>query len=71
MPVSHLPDAKDFTGVWPHLVDRQKPGFIMVMKNGRRFANEASSYHDLVPAMVSAFEAENRTPHIWSRMPAR
>lgn len=58
MPVSKLPGATDFTGVWPHLVDRQKPGFIMVLSNGKRFVDEATSYHDLVPAMVAAFEAE-------------
>jgi succinate dehydrogenase/fumarate reductase flavoprotein subunit len=58
MPVSKLPDATDFTGIWPHLVDRQKPGFIMVLSNGKRFVDEATSYHDLVPAMVTAFEAE-------------
>lgn len=54
MPVSVLPDARDFTGVWPHLIDRQKPGFIAVRPDGRRFGDESSAYHDLVPQMIGA-----------------
>lgn len=56
MPTSKLPDAKDFTGVWPHLVDRTKPGFILVTPDGRRFVNESRNYRDLVPEMLEAFE---------------
>ena len=32
-------------------VDRQKPGFTAVLSNGRRFGNESSAYHDLVPQL--------------------
>lgn len=37
---------------FPHLIlDRQKPGLIAVNSAGRRFCNEADSYHDFVTAM--------------------
>ena len=35
-----------------------KPGFIAVSRSGRRFVDESSSYHDFVPGMVRASEAE-------------
>jgi succinate dehydrogenase/fumarate reductase flavoprotein subunit len=56
MPTSKLPGATDFTGVWPHLVERTKPGFIMVLSDGRRFCNESAPYHDVVPEMIKAFD---------------
>ena len=58
MPVSVLPGSTDFTGVWPHLIDRQKPGFIAVRPDGRRFGDESSAYHDLVPQMTRASEGD-------------
>ncbi|GKY89596.1 FAD-dependent oxidoreductase [Sinisalibacter aestuarii] len=64
MPTSQLPGASDFTGVWPHLVDRTKPGFMMVTPDGRRFANESCSYRDLIPEMLRAFE-ERGTDVAW------
>ncbi len=40
-------------GVYPHTVtDRAKPGVIAVNGGGRRFVNEALSYHELVLAML-------------------
>src|SRR3546814_6709228 len=37
------------TAVWPHIVlDRAKPGLIAVDQAGRRFVNEAVSYHEFV-----------------------
>lgn len=37
---------------FPHLIlDRQKPGLIAIGKDGKRFVNEADSYHDFVEAM--------------------
>ncbi|HLI99013.1 MAG TPA: FAD-dependent oxidoreductase [Bradyrhizobium sp.] len=40
-------------GVFPHTVtDRAKPGVIAVNAAGRRFANEALSYHEFVRAML-------------------
>ncbi|MBA4763173.1 FAD-dependent oxidoreductase [Sphingomonas sp.] len=38
--------------LFPHLIlDRQKPGLIAVNSAGRRFVNEADSYHDFVEGM--------------------
>ena len=40
-------------GVFPHTVtDRAKPGLIAVNASGRRFVNEAVSYHEFVRAML-------------------
>jgi succinate dehydrogenase/fumarate reductase flavoprotein subunit len=40
-------------GVFPHTVtDRAKPGVIAVNSQGRRFVNEALSYHEFVLAML-------------------
>ena len=41
-------------GVMPHFIDRAKPGVIAVTKTGRRFGNEALSYHDFVQNLVQA-----------------
>ena len=41
--------------VYPHIVlDRAKPGLIAVNASGRRFANEAVSYHEFTRAMYRA-----------------
>ena len=41
-------------GVFPHTVtDRAKPGVIAVNASGRRFVNEALSYHEFVRAMLA------------------
>ena len=49
-------------GLYPHLVlDRAKPGLIAVNSAGRRFVNEAASYHDFVLAM---FESHTTVPSI-------
>ena len=45
-------------GVMPHFIDRAKPGVIAVTPQGRRFTNEANSYHDFVQAMVKACKSE-------------
>jgi succinate dehydrogenase/fumarate reductase flavoprotein subunit len=37
-----------------HLIERGKPGLIMVRSDGRRFANEADSYHDVIKALLAA-----------------
>ncbi|MDM0085389.1 FAD-dependent oxidoreductase [Variovorax sp. J31P179] len=50
-----LVTRKDGTqGIFPHFIDRAKPGVIAVDLEGRRFANEANSYHDLVQDIVRA-----------------
>jgi succinate dehydrogenase/fumarate reductase flavoprotein subunit len=47
-------------GLYPHLsLDRPKPGLLAVNGAGRRFVNEAVSYHDFVEAM---FESHKSVP---------
>jgi len=61
-PVSIVPRSDGTKGLFPHLVlDRAKPGLIAVNSAGRRFVNEAASYHDFVLAM---FESNKTTPSI-------
>lgn len=49
VPASVAPRADGSTGVFPHTVtDRGKPGVIAVDQQGRRFVNEALSYHEFV-----------------------
>ena len=45
-------------GVMPHFIDRAKPGVIAVTQSGRRFGNEALSYHDFVQNLVKACEGQ-------------
>ncbi|VTU34817.1 3-oxosteroid 1-dehydrogenase [Variovorax sp. PBS-H4] len=51
IPVSKVWRANGETGVFPHLIDRYKPGIIAVNRAGRRFTNESDSYHDMGMAM--------------------
>jgi succinate dehydrogenase/fumarate reductase flavoprotein subunit len=46
--------------VWqvPHFGDKAKPGIIAVLPNGRRFANEASNYHDFCRALIDSGASE-------------
>lgn len=50
--VTNRPDGT--SGVMPHFIDRAKPGVIVVTRHGRRFTNEANSYHDFVQDLVAA-----------------
>ena len=51
-PVSIAQRSDGTKGLFPHLVlDRAKPVVIAVNSTGRRFVNEAASYHDFVLAM--------------------
>ncbi|WP_372658474.1 FAD-dependent oxidoreductase [Hydrogenophaga sp.] len=52
MPVSRVPFANGEHGLFPHLLDRYKPGVIGVNQAGHRFCNESNSYHDVGAAMV-------------------
>lgn len=56
MPISVIPGYQGHKALWPHIVDRQKPGFIAVTVEGTRFFDEAAPYHDFVPALVKACE---------------
>lgn len=51
IPVSKVRRANGEAGVFPHLIDRYKPGIIAVNREGRRFTNESDSYHDMGMAM--------------------
>ena len=51
-PVSVMKRADGKLEKFPHLItDRSKPGLIAVNQLGRRFVNEAASYHDFVRGM--------------------
>ena len=59
VPVSRPPRGDGTLGVFPHFVDRSKPGVIAVTRSGRRFVNEANSYHDFCQAMVKRCREED------------
>jgi len=52
VPISRPVRPDGTLGTFPHFVDRSKPGVIAVTRSGRRFVNEANSYHDFCQAMV-------------------
>jgi len=61
-PASVTTRADGSKGLYPHFMfDRAKPGLIAVNSAGRRFVNEAVSYHDFVLAM---FESHKDVPSI-------
>ncbi|WP_313286327.1 FAD-dependent oxidoreductase [Corynebacterium vitaeruminis] len=51
-PVSLVPYFNGKTGVFPHIMDRAKPGSIGVLRSGKRFVNEANGYFDYVDGMI-------------------
>lgn len=61
MPVSRVPFGGGEFGVFPHLLDRYKPGVIGVLRSGRRFTNESNSYHDVGAAMIEACKDSKET----------
>lgn len=54
VPLSLVPRKGGGSGPFPHFIDRAKPGVIAIAANGRRFTNEAASYHDFVRALIAA-----------------
>lgn len=60
-PMSLVPRKDGTTGIMPHFIDRAKPGVIAVSLDGKRFTNEANSYHDLVQAMIAASKGKPET----------
>ncbi len=60
--VTKRPDGS--AGVMPHFIDRAKPGVIAVTRHGKRFTNEANSYHDFVQALVAATKGDEDI-HAW------
>ena len=61
MPVSRVVFPDGEVGVFPHLLDRYKPGVIGVLRNGKRFTNESNSYHDVGAAMIEACRGQKET----------
>jgi hypothetical protein len=62
-PVSRTPWLKGGRGTYPHiLLDRAKPGLIAVNTAGRRFVDEALSYHDFVASMHRSHETVPSIP---------
>lgn len=53
VPISRPVWPNGTQGTFPHFVDRSKPGIIAVTRSGRRFVNEANSYHDFCQAMYT------------------
>lgn len=53
-PVSKVHHRDGRQGIFPHLIDRARPGVIAVTASGRRFVNEADSYHDFMQALFRA-----------------
>lgn len=66
MPSSIMKQGDGKVSVFPHiLLDRAKPGLLAVNASGRRFVNEADSYHDFAEAMLRAgTHASERTAHL-------
>jgi len=66
VPASLFRRADGSQGVFPHTVtDRAKPGVIAVNASGKRFVNEALSYHEFVLAMLrDGNDAANRSFHL-------
>src|SRR5579872_550059 len=53
MPSSVMTQPDGNLSVFPHIMlDRAKPGILAVSANGKRFVNEANSYHDFVQGML-------------------
>ena len=53
-PTSLVPRPDGTKGPFPHFIDRGKPGVIAVRRDGKRFVNEANSYHDFVQGLETA-----------------
>lgn len=54
MPCSSYRRADGTLAVWPHIIlDRAKPGLLAVDKHGKRFVNEANSYHDFAMGQIA------------------
>jgi succinate dehydrogenase/fumarate reductase flavoprotein subunit len=51
-PVSVVQRPDGSVAHFPHLAERAKPGLIAVTADGRRFTNEADSYHDFMQSLL-------------------
>lgn len=59
LPMSQFRDAHGKYHLFPHLFDRNKPGFITVNRYGYRFANEFLSYQDYTPLIIAELSKTN------------
>jgi succinate dehydrogenase/fumarate reductase flavoprotein subunit len=63
MPSSVMEQPDGHLSVFPHIMlDRAKPGLLAVDRMGRRFVNEADSYHDFVEAMLASSNPPGAVP---------
>ncbi|MCF8516906.1 MAG: FAD-dependent oxidoreductase [Rhodobacteraceae bacterium] len=60
--VVRWPDGRE--ALFPHIIERGKPGLIAVLSNGKRFCNEGLGYHDFVEALLAA-TPPGRPPVAW------
>ncbi len=63
-PVSEVPQPDGTVTLFPHIIERGKPGIIGVLQNGKRFCNEGNGYHDYVTAMLAA-TPQGEEPKSW------
>ena len=64
-PSSITARADGSTVVYPHIaLDRSKPGLVAVNSAGRRFVNEASSYHEFTRAMYRSHRSVATIPAV-------
>lgn len=63
-PVSLVPRRDGSLAHFPHLIERAKPGLLAVLRDGRRFTNEANSYHDVVQDLLRA-TPPGTAPEAW------
>jgi len=65
MPVSMISGPDGQMKLFPHIIlDRAKPGLLAVDHTGRRFTNEADSYHAFVEAMLANGCTPDRPAHL-------
>jgi hypothetical protein len=64
VPVSRVPRGHGSLGNYPHFIDRAKPGLIAVLSSGKRFVNEADSYHDFCEALLD-MDRHNASPRAY------
>jgi succinate dehydrogenase/fumarate reductase flavoprotein subunit len=65
VPISRPRKPDGTLGTFPHFVDRSKPGVIAITRSGKRFVNEANSYHDFCQAMVKRCKEEGSENAAW------
>lgn len=64
-PVSVVRRPDGSVAHFAHLVERGKPGLIAVTQDGKRFGNEANSYHDVMSRLLESAAAH---PHLQAQV---